>query len=833
MFNSKLTLVHLGKELGRGGEGAVFDVAGRPDVVAKLYHKIVRPDHASKLKVMVSMANERLARIAAWPLDTLQEPNGDVVGFLMPRVSGHQPVFQLYGPKLRLQEFPRADWRFLIHAAANAARSFSVVHSHGFVMGDVNHGNLVVSQDGTVRLWDCDSFQVTRGNEIWYCPVGVGTHQPPEMQGVASYLGIRRTPNHDNFGLAVIIFQLLCMARHPFAGRFLGSGDPPSIEDAIAKSRYAYSRDQTRTQLAPPPISLPMDAMSARIRNMFEQAFSPSAIQGGRPLPEHWVAALEELSAELRPCSINHGHYHLKGLSRCPWCDIEAVSGVPLFPAVFVNVSGRPDGMVALWQELNAQAEPPPLTPLPSLTLRSGKPSDAALADGRRTKLLRRSAYVLTAAASVSCTIIAPTPAGLVWGGFVFALCLIAGREWANDKAGSYRKKLEEVTAEWENLKVDWSQPLGRDAFSQKKAQLTDIKLRYDALNVERVKRLQQLSKRNRQSQLDSYLDRYLVATAGLKGVGQSKVATLSSYGIDTAGDIDARRIFGIPGFGRKTVDRLVAWRRQIEQGFTFDPAKAVPPNEIAKIEHFVLTQRVKLENEMAEGLNQLKIIASASQHRKNALLARADHIRPRIEQALADASAAPVNETATKRMLIASGLLLALIVLIWSGRPPHSSTQLTLSTSGSVTRPAPNSLPSSNNQIPTQSSPSSSQPRTPAPQGVLSLQPAGPKMEQSENESDQTQKAVSDILRRLLPPSSSETAASNKRPTVTAAPLQRVATRQGANVREAPNGSATVVRTVSTGIVLSVFSRVGGWVQVGERDPWGWIHSSLLEPAP
>ncbi len=105
--------------------------------------------------------------------------------------------------------------------------------------------------------------------------------------------------------------------------------------------------------------------------------------------------------------------------------------------------------------------------------------------------------------------------------------------------------------------------------------------------------------------------------------------------------------------------------------------------------------------------------------------------------------------------------------------------------------------------------------------------------MEQSKNESDQTQKAVSDILRRLLPPSSSETAASNTRPTVTAAPLQRVATRQGANVREAPNGSATVVRTVSTGIVLSVFSRVGGWVQVGERDPWGWIHSSLLEPAP
>jgi DNA-binding helix-hairpin-helix protein with protein kinase domain len=87
------------------------------------------------------------------------------------------------------------------------------------------------------------------------------------MQAKASYAGVTRTPNHDNFGLAVLIFQLLCMGRHPFAGRFLGTGDPPSIPEAIARSRYAYSRDRQRTMLAPSAGSLkrPSDPLPSAV----------------------------------------------------------------------------------------------------------------------------------------------------------------------------------------------------------------------------------------------------------------------------------------------------------------------------------------------------------------------------------------------------------------------------------------------------------------------------------------------------------------------------------------------------------------------------------------
>ncbi len=90
------------------------------------------------------MASSGLLRLAAWPTSTLHDAPGSIVGFMMPKVMGHNPVFKLYGPKLRLQEFPHADWRFLIYAAANTARAFSTIHAAGLVIGDVNRGNLVV-----------------------------------------------------------------------------------------------------------------------------------------------------------------------------------------------------------------------------------------------------------------------------------------------------------------------------------------------------------------------------------------------------------------------------------------------------------------------------------------------------------------------------------------------------------------------------------------------------------------------------------------------------------------------------------------------------------------
>lgn len=50
-------------------------------------------------------------------------------------------------------------------------------------------------------------------------------------------------------------------------------------------------------------------------------------------------------------------------------------------------------------------------------------------------------------------------------------------------------------------------------------------------------------------------------------------------------------------------------------------------------------------------------------------------------------------------------------------------------------------------------------------------------------------------------------------------------------NIRNAPSGSGAVVRTVPRASQLRVFGEApGGWLQVGDGEPFGWLHSSMLE---
>ena len=59
----------LGAEIARGGEGVVFEVVSRQEIVAKVYHKEISTDKIPKLHRMVQMNSLVLGRIAAWPLD--------------------------------------------------------------------------------------------------------------------------------------------------------------------------------------------------------------------------------------------------------------------------------------------------------------------------------------------------------------------------------------------------------------------------------------------------------------------------------------------------------------------------------------------------------------------------------------------------------------------------------------------------------------------------------------------------------------------------------------------------------------------------------------------
>ena len=344
--------IRLGPELGRGGEGVVYPVMGDTRV-AKIYFKAPTSAKVEKLRVMARAATPALLRVAAWPVDLLEDDNRRVRGFLMPRVAAREDAHQLYSPKSRRRAFPEADFRFIVRAAANVARAFAQVHAAGHVIGDVNHGNALIGHDATVVLIDCDSFQVRDpAGRTFTCDVGVPLFTAPELQNTG-FRGLKRSARHDAFGLAVLVFHTLFQGRHPFAGLYEG-GEMP-IERAIAESRFAYGASAEACGMRAPPATLPIGTFGPGIAALFERAFGPAG-EVSRPTAREWVDALEALERELVECSVSSVHFHPRD-AECCWCGVEKMSGVRLFGAVSVSELGD-EALRSLWNAIKAVRRP-------------------------------------------------------------------------------------------------------------------------------------------------------------------------------------------------------------------------------------------------------------------------------------------------------------------------------------------------------------------------------------------------------------------------------------------------------------------------------------------
>src|ERR1700682_5130523 len=87
--------IELGKELGRGGEGNVYEVRGAADIAAKLYHQGYADSRAEKIIAMTSAKLHTNASNIAFPIDSLFDTRNQFVGFTMRRVGGHQPIHNL------------------------------------------------------------------------------------------------------------------------------------------------------------------------------------------------------------------------------------------------------------------------------------------------------------------------------------------------------------------------------------------------------------------------------------------------------------------------------------------------------------------------------------------------------------------------------------------------------------------------------------------------------------------------------------------------------------------------------------------------------------------
>jgi DNA-binding helix-hairpin-helix protein with protein kinase domain len=593
----------LGAEIARGGEGVVFEVVSRQEIVAKIYHKEVTTDKIQKLQQMVQMNSLVLGRVAAWPLDLLYR-SGRPIGLLMPRVTGlHKDIHKLYSPKSRRSEFTRSDWRFIVHTMANVARAFAVIHDTGCVIGDVNHSGILVSQDATVKLIDCDSFQVPAGNRYFLCEVGVDNYTPPELQG-RSFAGVVRTQNHDAFGLAVMAFLMLFMGRHPFAGRFLGSGDMP-IATAIKEGRFAYGAQRNALLMEKPPGTPNLEIVGGEIADLLEQAFSPNSVRVGRPSAHTWAQALTKLQSQLKQCFTMPWHWHFAAFSNCPWCSMETALGVALFPAIRAADATGIFSIDRFWQSVSVVPHP---GPVPTFVL--PVPSASTKVKEIKQDLTRRTIIASTLGLALVAFIVAVShgtaiaPALFVGGIFFWLVRSMLGKPKGVREIQSAFTKAEE---DWNNAKAIWNERASPHAFEVKKSDLDQLRRQWDSLSILREKRQRELQARHALLQMETFLDQFELYKAKIDKIGPGRKQILESYGIESASDLSWEALARVPGFGPVFQRKLMNWKTTLEKQFVFNPSKPIDPSHLLRIDQENQKARADLQNKLEKTLCELK----------------------------------------------------------------------------------------------------------------------------------------------------------------------------------------------------------------------------------
>lgn len=538
--------IELGRVIASGGEGIVYELRSAPDLVAKIYATTPDALRIAKLEAMVSLPSEGRPQATAWPSNLIMR--GDkVVGFTMTRLRDRREIHDLFVGAARRRHFPKSDYRMLVAAAANVARAVATVHAAGHVIGDLNERCALLDGRATVMLIDCDSFQVEVGERLFTCDVGRPEYQPPELQSVQSFRGLRRTRNHDAFGLAVLIFQMLFLGRHPFAGR-PSSGEPPEIPEAIRDLRFAWAGVETPAALLQPPNTIPLTGVGTKVGSYFKRAFGDAGAREGRPKAAAWAHALDMLKASLVKCSTNPTHWHMPG--ECVLCSVERVTGQFLFaPATPPGLEVEEAEVAGLWASIEAEPPPParPNAPSPD-DFRgkvSGKPYPSIPQRGFFDRMLQK-------------------------------VGLLAKDDQQEAEKRERKRAAEKAMTYYDGLYKYWKS-YDKDAkFLACKGDLLATREKiFQAIRQCR----DNIASSVRQQGMQRYLAGFDLQDAKLEGIGPRRKATLESFGIETAADVTIAALSAVPGFGAKRRGILIAWRNRVEAGYK--PTPGVIPDPI------------------------------------------------------------------------------------------------------------------------------------------------------------------------------------------------------------------------------------------------------------
>ncbi len=278
--------VRLVRQIGTGGEGDIFltDLG----LVCKTYlPDKINTRQVDKLRLMV---DHQLSHPGiCWPLDLVSNDQGEVIGYVMEAAQGQNLQTTVFTPRKTLYEkFP--DWTrtHLVRLCLSVLEKFAFLHDKNVLVGDINQFNILVQSETEVYFVDTDSYQI----EGYPCPVGTVNFTAPEIQG-RDFKGFLRTPEHEMFALATLLFMILVPGKPPYSQR---GGTEPAANIGGLEFPYIPAGGPTGREPAGPWLYI-----WANLPLSVRQAFYDTFKENRRLSTERWqeimTAYLEDLGA--------------------------------------------------------------------------------------------------------------------------------------------------------------------------------------------------------------------------------------------------------------------------------------------------------------------------------------------------------------------------------------------------------------------------------------------------------------------------------------------------------------------------------------------------------
>jgi hypothetical protein len=179
-----------------------------------------------------------------------------------------------------------------------------------------------------------------------------------------------------------------------------------------------------------------------------------------------------------------------------------------------------------------------------------------------------------------------------------------------------------------------WNKEAGDNKFAETKAGIGEKLRELSDIPEEEKRGIQELERRKRELQLRRYLDRYLIRNAQISQIGSSRKATLASYNIETAADIDDGKIQAIPGFGPSLAAELVAWQSGLAAKFVFNPNEPINPVELTSLKSKISARKAAIEKFLRQNLTILQQQGAQTTNQRTKLAAAANHALRAVKQA-------------------------------------------------------------------------------------------------------------------------------------------------------------------------------------------------------